>query len=298
MRVSDELRTRIAQLRRSRVRFDATNNRFFDSKTGRVHPGLTDRLAAVVPVPFDRLAAGAERDAVAQVPKSVHRYSGATMARCAQSCANSLGWARAQRTPFGEAARAEKNADKLHGSVVDEQLSLYVQHGRTALFTRFAPQSVDPCVGTLLEHFGAQRLACVATQVPLADRRANVATAIDLLLTDRETRTKLILVELKATRARDAALRADTQYERIRGVLRDSNALQGVPLSYYSRHQLQLYAMHRMAETRRGVHFDDAQVVRVAPGLVRVYPLNQFYQTHAPHIIEVLRRPKKRARLK
>lgn len=298
MSFDGELQCKLRALARTDVRFDELRQRFYDRRTKRALPGLTQRLAALVPVPFDKLPARAEerhnascRHATPQahcscgIEKSTHRYAGRTMARCT-TCRHAIAWARAQPGAFGDAMRAERNDDKVHGCAVDRQLTIYVRDGRAALFEQ-CTNAVDPCVGTLLEHFDARRTAAVASQVPLYSGSLHAATAADLLLTDRATRKKLILVEIKASRGRDNALRADAQYERVRGTLRRTD-LRGCPLSYYARHQLQLYCMHRIAREAHGVRFDDAVIVRVAPGIVREYAHNRLYERRATAVARAL----------
>lgn len=297
MNLSDTLRAKLVALRNSSgVEFDSDKQHFVDSHTRQPRRGLTKILAQLIPVPYDTYEE-VPADLSSKKPRKsrndplaepvVSRYAGTTMQKCAACCDAAVQWLRQGNTGFeqiGERLRAEKHADKAHGIAVDYQLEVYVQHGREGLFARCG--AVDPCVGTLLEHFDARGWAIVATQVPVYSAELDLATAIDILATDRATRTKLYLVEVKATRRGDVE-RSNAQYERLRGRLRRTT-LQGMPLSYYSRHNVQVFCMKHIVYTHSHVAFDDECIARVSPGTVRTYALHAYFQSQAAKIVRAI----------
>lgn len=292
--LNGELRTKLAQLRAAPITFD-TARQCFTNAGGARKRGLTRVLAQLLPVPFDKLDDETEAALTRRARKSKYdpathvetrRFeTGATLRRCG-SCDATLRFLRASKLSVAARLRAESNGDKAHGVAVDYQLSLYVRRGRRALFEACGA-FVDPCVGTVLEQCDAMGWALVATQVPVYSAAMDIATAIDLLATDRATRTKLFLIELKASRGRDAVARANMQYERLRGRLQRTT-LRGFPLSYYSRHQMQLFCMDEMVRSAHNFGFDDALVMRVAPGVARLYRLNPYYCERAKRIVRAI----------
>jgi hypothetical protein len=292
-RIAPLLSERLAKMRASDVQFDSSRKCF--ARVGMRKRGLTKILAQLLPVPFDKLDDETEALLTRRARKSKHdpatsaiveHFSGATMARCG-TCPTAISWARRQTSSIGERVRDERNDDKVHGIVVDYQLALYVRKGRAGLFKACGASAVDPCVGTLLEQVDALGWALVATQIPLYSSTMDVATACDVLATDRATRSKLFLIEIKATRGRDNVTRGNMQYERLRGRLQRTT-LRGMPLSFYSRHQLQLWCMDAMVREAHDFTFDGAVVLRVSPGIVRRYPLNNYYHERAARIMRAI----------
>lgn len=305
MSLSDELRRKLSALRSS-VEFDPAQECFIDSVTKKRKRGLTKILSQLVPVPRDTL--DDEDEAFAAVSSKKPRksqkdpeanptvlcYSGATMARCG-GCDGAIAWMRANGKLVQRLA-AVKSSDAAHGIVVDYQISVYTRLGMRGLFKKCAV--VDPCVGTLLEHFASQRLAVVASQVPIYCEEMDVATAIDVVLTDIETRTQVILGEVKSTQTTDVE-RNNRQYERLRGRLQRTT-LRGLPLSYVMRHKLQLFCMKHMVRLQHKFDFDDAFILRVSPGVVRKYELNDYYEERAAKVVRAiaLKTGKKKTRVK
>lgn len=295
--LSEALKARLAALRSdTSLRFDSERQCFVRGEE--VKRGLTKILAQLVPVPFDRLdtdeMAAAEartrnprrsRNDPAPEP-AIANYAGAVMARCG-TCKRAHEWLAGTGGVIGARLAAETNADRAHGVVVDYQLELYTRlRNRGAFFEQC--RVVDPCVGTLIEHFDARGWAIVAAQVPLYASAMDVATAFDVVATDRATRSQLVLVEVKATRGGNGDFeRNNTQYERLRGRLARTT-LRGIPLSYYSRHQLQLFCMLEMVRLEHGFTFDHAAVLRLSAGTVREYALNNYYAERSASIVRAI----------
>lgn len=300
--LSDELRTKLTALRSSAISFDCKKQQFVDSATGATKRGLTRILTQLVPVPNDTFEMSTETPITKRARKSrndplaqpcIAMHSGETMKKCASSCATALQYTKsivtsnAVLSEMVQRLQEEKNGDKAHGVLVDCQLEIYVRRGRAGLFEQ-CPSSVDPCVGTLLEHFDKIGWAIVATQVPVYASSMDVATAVDLIATDRKTRKELYLVEIKATRGGGGEFeRNNQQYERLRGRLQRTT-LRGMPLSYYSRHQLQLFCMNHMVSAEFSFQFDEACVMRVSTGIVRTYKLNRYYEERATRIVRAI----------
>lgn len=293
--LSYELRSKLAALQtKSLVEFDSVRKCFVHRVTGKPRPGLTKILAHLVPVPRDTLD---DNDEAFDMPVSkkprksrndpdassvVSNYAGPIMAQCG-GCNTAIAWAKAQPA-LVDKLKEVKNNDKVHGMVVDYQMTIYARRGRAGLFQTCA--IVDPCVGTLLEYFDSVGQAVVGTQLPIYSEKLGVATAIDVLATDKETKSKLYLVEIKATRTEEVE-RNNRQYERLRGRLQRTT-LRGLPLSYCMRHKLQLFSMRHIVQEAHGFAFDDAFILRVSPGVVRKYTLNEYHEQRAPQIVRAI----------
>lgn len=266
MKLSKKLMAQMSLVRGEPLRFDAERRCFVHTVSGRTKRGLTKMLARMLPVPqaVGEPAHGSEPE------KRVGTFTGSTVSAC-HTCKAAMVEAK-QRG--GERAVRERNSDRAHGAVVDEQLAIYAAHGREALFRKCA--AVDPCVGALIEQLDAEGLVAFASQTPVHSEQLGCATAIDLLATDRARGEQLVLIEVKATRAMTAE--SVREYEAARGMM-TRGALKGIPLSYYARHQTQLLCMQQMLALEYGIKVDRARVMRVAPGVVHTYPL-------ARHIVE------------
>ena len=216
--------------------------------------GLTKLLASAFPVP---------------------KHDGTSCTRC------SLPAARAFRTkrerswvvPVRSNAPLVKcrgRGDRAHGIVVDEQIEEYVRTGTLQSGT------ADPCTLSLLAYLRDKGWAPIATQVPIySEQLGGFATAIDLLCTDAETRSQLILVEVKSTRLRGKPALLDECYRTSVG--KATGALRGLPLSRYTQHQVQLWCMRYTVERECGVKLDASVVLRTSPHAVDCYPLNSWF---------------------
>lgn len=162
--------------------------------------------------------------------------------------------------------RGATDAD--HGSMIDDNVTNYLSQGPVAL--------TDPCARALMQHV-TETLGWlpVASQVPLYSPSLRVATAIDLVCTDRATRRRLYLLEIKATRTRSASPELlDACYKATAAAATPVCKTLDLPSSRYMQHQLQLWAMHHMVTTDCGLAVDEAVVIRVGPGFVAMYPLH------------------------
>lgn len=249
--------------------------------------GLTKLLASLVPVPRSKRTAKEQIES-GVVDVQVHRPAGFVLRKCGHcdDAVKSMRKLDAERFSIAKRLRSERDGDRAHGLVVDYQLTVYVKRGRAALFNMCAV--VDPCVGTLIEFLDANGWCLIATQVPIYDDRIDIATAIDLLATDRATRRQMFLIETKASAAnRNKDDNNDSNYERVRGELR-CGALRGMPQSYYARHQMQLLCMNDAVERQCGFRFDKSMVLRVSPGVVRTYPLAAQFIARRDDIAQAL----------
>lgn len=310
--LSARLRALRIALRAVPIEFDPAKEHFVlrdpDNADGAPQsvPGLTGALRRAFPVPSGKLRrsrTAARRSRTDPVPNAAvwHAVSDSACAllrRAARSCAHAAINCELARLANSDGAAGFGPAfNKRHGIVVDEQLQYYATHGRAALFADqdALPEAkrvpllrggVDPCVATLIAYLDAKGLAAVAAQVPLYSPQMRLATAFDLLVTDRATRDEVHLVELKAT----ATVRTDdASYVALRGRLRGTVA-RGTPLSYYSQHQLQLWTMHHMMRAAHGVAPDNAHVLRVCAGTVYAYALNEYYHERAAKLVPAIRR--------
>lgn len=265
------LRAKLKLLANDGVHFDAERLCFVHK--GERKRGLTKILAALLPIPRSRkLPAAADESASneAGVMRSTKTFIGRTLARCA-SCAEALTWAKQEAASHvRKRLEVERDRDCLHGLVIDYQLGLYVRYGRKVLFVKCP--AVDPCVGSIIEQLDGDGWCAIASQVPIYDTVTDVATAVDILATDRGTRSAFYLIEIKAS-LRDGG--AD-DYERTRGVIKRS-ILRDLPQSYYARHQMQLLCMNDTIERQFSFRPDRSVIMRVAPGTVTTYPLSPIF---------------------
>jgi len=165
-----------------------------------------------------------------------------------------------------------------HGKIVDDEVQQYVASRRRCDVTAF-----DACTRQLIAYIEKTlKWLPVATQVPMYSRRLNVATAIDLLCVDAATRTKLYLVEIKATRdTREPAAALSRCYKYVSD---DHDqvvpALCDLDASRYSQHQLQLWAMAYALRRDLGVPIAGAVVLRTSPKTVFRYKLDAWFDSH------------------
>lgn len=246
----------------SAVRFDGERQCFVDAPSGKKKRGLTKMLSRMVPVPQQ---SGGACEPIKG--KRMARFTGKVMTRCG-TCKGAMACVRKLPNALSARVLRDRDSDRVHGSVVDYQLGIYAGQGRAALFAQCAV--VDPCVGALIEHLDAEQLVAFASQIPVHSAQLGCATAIDLLVTDRATRTRVVLLEVKATRAMTAE--SVREYEATHGVM-TRGAMKGLALSYYARHQSQLLCMDQMLRRQFGISADEACVMRLAPGVVYTYPL-------------------------
>lgn len=287
MQVSSILRQRLARLQHeSGVRFDEVRQCLVDINDKRKR-GLTHILSQLIPVAGDVRGVGDDKPRRSRARKSkndpdivpvIHRFAGSTMRRCG-TCASALAHAR-QYPGLGHRLVGESD-DKAHGMLVDLQLTVYAtQGGRNAMFAHCGV--VDPCVGTLLEQIDSLGWSIVASQLPLYSSAMDVATIADIVCTDRPTRTNLFQIEVKSSLRCD-----DVNYERIRG-RNKGTALHGIPQSYVSRHMGQLLCTDHMVKQQFDFSFDRSCVMRVSPGVVRTYELNEWYVKKLPKFITAI----------
>lgn len=289
MKLSKKLQLQMRAVRGTKVRFDGARRCFVDETTGRKRRGLTKTLARIVPVP---LALGDVSVASDPPQKRTGRFVGATVSACL-TCKAAMVDAVRRQSNAGQVVAAQRNSDRAHGAVVDEQLAIYAAHGREGLFAKCA--AVDPCVGALIEQLDADGLVVFASQTPIFCERLACATAIDLLATDRAKRESLILIEVKATRA--MTTESVREYEAARSMM-TRGVLKGLPLSYYTRHQTQLLCMQQMLELQCGIRVDKARVMRVAPGIVHTYPLAPDIAKRGAELVSAMERNARRRLLR
>jgi len=158
--------------------------------------------------------------------------------------------------------------DKRHGQIVDENLRRYVKGGAGVL--------TDPCSRNAVRYLeDTKRLIIVASQIAFYGPTLRVCTACDVLCVDEATRSKLYLVEVKATRTVTGTAREiDACYKVSRGPLRRDGPLRKVPQSRYMQHQLQLWAMWFTLRQDLSVPLAGAFVLRVGPSFAAEYPLS------------------------
>lgn len=291
--ISPQLRATLATLAQSPVEFAPESACFVRRADRKKLRGLTRILAHLLPVPLDdneppptpkTITARARRSRTDPEPQPHiwrHPCDGtpSRLLQAAPSCAHALEHAHV-------AISTAAISDRQHGSLIDAQLQLYVGVGGWSGLCRAVggARNVDPCVATLLDYLRTARLSLVASQLPIYSATMNVATAIDVLATDADTLRETHLLEIKASMH---VGRGDANYERLRGRLRRTT-LRGTPLSYYSRHQLQLWTMHHMLVELLNAPPTSARVLRVSPGVVRDYALNVWYEERAKRFVRAI----------
>jgi hypothetical protein len=267
--ISPVLRTALETLRNSPVEFSTESKCFVlraaeNNKTRK--RGLTTLLANLLPVPVgaSQPTKRARRSRTGPEPDAIEwehpRNAGSRLLSVAKKCLACN--------------------DRVHGTLVDTQLKIYTKRGWLGLCKELgSAQKVDPCVATLLDYLSHEmHMRPIASQMPIYSAEMDVATALDLLVTDDETLSKLHLIEVKSS-----VRNTSDNYERLRGRLARTT-LRGTPLSYYSRHQVQLWTMQQMLAEMR-VPIASASVMRVSPGFVFQYPLNPWYKTRSKRFI-------------
>jgi len=274
-----ELRDKLDKLRSIGVKFDSSAQCFVVGRHKK--RGLTKFLRQLVPVPRSARLSACVGSSAESTGVEASFCGSAVLQRCGY-CKSAVKAARAAtETALAQRLAKERNVDKAHGLVIDYQIELLVRYGRRRLFELVSV--VDPCVGTLIEQLDALQWSVVATQVPIYQPSTDVATAIDLLATDKRTRRQLHLIEIKASSAARQSADNRSNYERVRGRLSRS-ILSGLPQSYYAQHQLQLLVMEQTVVEQCDFRFDSACVLRLSPGMAVRYPLAEQFRQRANHI--------------
>lgn len=199
------------------------------------------------------------------------------MKKAAPSCRHAVENCVLERD--GGEKSANDNFNTRHGSLIDEQIKLRVTHGRAALEDRQFPAvrgGIDPCAATLLDYFDSRKQRIIATQAPLYSPSLDCATAFDVVTADGT------VYEIKSTSVTtpEAIERGDKSYETPRARLTHT-ALRGTPCSQYGIGQLQLYITCAMVRETTDWEPTEAAVLRVSPGHVRRYDLNEWFKTRA-----------------
>ncbi len=242
------------------IAFDDARKRFVHTDDGRAERGLTKLLAQTWPVALHESSTCARCNGRAKKLAALKR-------RCAGVRIGDIRPTKRTRKHFvgigGEnATMCRRIGDRAHGAAVDDDVARYVAG------SEFASFAYDPCSVTLMAYVEQTLgLQAVATQMPIYSPTLGVATAMDLLCVDAASRTKLYLVEVKATRARGTPEAIGACYRA------SANTVDDIPMSRYAQHQLQLWAMYH-AVRECGVALDGAYVLRTSPRRVFAYPLN------------------------
>lgn len=211
---------------------------------------------------------------------------------------------------------AHGRSDRAHGLRVDKQMSALVQQGKVtgvqASLDKRSDHSLtagrrDSCVNGLLLHLrhslGWEPLA---SQVPLFLQTLQLGTAIDLICTDVATRTRFILVELKATLHRAACTKCSSPLASCTYAATTTPNVTTLPVvavagetstvvmhlanTAYTRHQLQLWAMKFTLEHDYGIRVDEAHVLRIGAGgkLLITYALDPKCTQFRQHLVNWL----------
>jgi len=311
--ISSQLTTSLRRLRDVPINYSEEKHAFVlraDDGTPVVKRGLTRVLREVFPVPLTR----DDNDEDTHIIPSSVQLTKRPRKSVNDPAPQRVVWNRTScRTPSAESCRAATlgnqidgvdaafgaagfgpNYNKRHGMLVDQQLKCMVQYGYDML--RHRDVLLDPCVATLRDYLHANQLSLVASQVPLYSSELDVATAFDVMCTDRATRTQLHLLEVKATTIGRSD--NDRHYVRVRGRLH-SSAARGTPLSFYVEHQLQLGVMDYMIRETLGVSPDSSRVLRVSQDCVCAYALTPWFNEKAKKLLPTIkRRGVKRTRAK
>ena len=237
------------------VRFDAARARFVDANTGASLRGLTRVLDARVPVTQHAASACARCCEPARVTRAGLNQPGRTSRKFARALGAGIGAGvpPAPRCGGGRSPIA-------HGTEVDRQVC--------AALTDASATPTDPCAVTAVAFVRKRGWCVLEAQFAVHSTSLHFATAIDLVCTDEATHTRLIVIELKATR---------------RPLSHECYIDTAAASSYYMRNQIQLWASVYAIEHDAGVRVDEALVLRVCPTRADVYPLNtHYFSTHDP----------------
>lgn len=168
-----------------------------------------------------------------------------------------------------------RHSDALkHGKLVDEELEIVAQHGLSALLKKRKGniENIDRCTYNVLLLLRKKKWKPAFAQFAIYSTEYRGATAIDLLC--RDSKNRLILVELKATLNQD-----DTVYRH--GDRYMAPPLDHIRNSYSNHHQLQLALMHRMLEQDYGVTPHKSVVLRACATGITKYPLADWGRDEA-----------------
>jgi len=162
------------------------------------------------------------------------------------------------------------------GTMIHRQVERYVKsHGKKC--TR-----LNQYTRAVLQAIAMLKLQPAAAEVPLVSTDNQLATAIDVLCTDAQTKTKCVVVELKTGYTGEAHTAATDVMEHA--------PLHKVNNSPFNQHQLQVAGMYHLLRTRYGVTPDASYVMRVNRDGVSVHRLREWAKGYMPTVFaEIVR---------
>jgi hypothetical protein len=109
------------------------------------------------------------------------------------------------------------------------------------------------------------------------------------MVTDVATGTESYVFEVKSTCANTlkAIESGDNAFEMLRGRLQNTT-LRGMVLSQYGVAQVQAWTQMAMIKEVTGMTPTGVSVLRVSPGVVREYPLNEYYEERAENLAKAI----------
>lgn len=250
------------------TRFCATKKAFVHGPKNTRCKGLTRCLAKAWPLP-------------AKHPTSNCAYCKPSERKKRQAFATACGGLGKKNIASGarNAGAPSRLLPTEHGSLVDEQIAFWTQHGSKLANERTwsdGSKGFDAATAALVRYITKTlRWVPVAAQVPMLMPSVGprVATAADLLCTDAATRSKVYLVEIKSTRNRQDQA-ADACYRAAPKPPAKARPAH-VPRSQYDTHQGQLWAMDWSLRHDFGVTPDASLVLRARAGKVDAYHLDR-----------------------
>jgi hypothetical protein len=155
--------------------------------------------------------------------------------------------------------------DSIHGQKINEQVAKFA-YDPTGLVS-----AIDPCTVTLLKVFAVMKWTPIDFEVAIAMPDFKCATAIDIVA--KKDDGTLVICEVKTTRhPGPRPENADICYRTSSSAYASPRF--GIPSSWYSCNQLQLFSMYHTVQSMDLPFPVEAYVIRTGPGYATVYPMD------------------------
>lgn len=169
-----------------------------------------------------------------------------------------------------------------HGSRVDEQMQMYIMVGRSVeMLTRECDKKrkvCDPCAVRVLREFERREWRLERSQFVIYHEGLRVATAVDVMVTDKNGDLYIISIKTSATHASPEYFEFSPPDSYLVGLSAPRYNIDRIPFSFYAIAMLQLALEYYIVNTRYAINIAKyAILVRIGVDKIWFYEMPQYY---------------------